>query len=791
MPLVNDTLRNFVGGELAPSVQARGDIKVYSNGCERLDNFIIETTGPVKFRTGTHFVCTTRRNALARFLPFQFSDKQAYLIECTPGYFRFYKDNGIIVHSDKSITGITAASPAVVTCAGHGFSNEDEVFINSVKGMETLNGKSYIVKSVTTDTFALYDNDGNAVSTEGTAYTSGGVLNKIVEVATPYTDVSNLSDDEIMDYLQKIDYTQNTDTMYIVHPKYAPRKLTRSSHTNWTFKEFSRTNDYMTEAGKYPGAVAFDGAGRLIYAGFEDEPDLILMSRGPDSESGASRYDDFTTGTLANDAIKMYLAAANGKVIVIKWLAVNNRYFLAGTESGLLRIVPSDGYDNAFSAETLPIARPIDSDGCAGIKPIPKGNMLFYFQKGALTLRCLEYDLVYDSYKSVDKNLVADTITLGGCREIAYMHGRPDLICIPKRNGKLIGLTYHETEEVSGWQRFTIGGNNVKVLSCGIMPRDVNHDQLWLIVERKINGKTRRYVEYLTDFENFLTPEDFYTDEYGKEDDLEKFNNDLFERQKLECHLDSSLTYDGSTAGTDNNATITIGDVVTMDNGVKLAYFTSSVAIFDSDDLDRQIWRIHDSGVGSGRASIVEFVNSKKVRCKILKDFDKTSLAPGSWSLTTANISGLDHLEGETVKVVTDGALHPDCVVSNGKITLKAQADVVHVGYGYRGLLKSTNLNIGGTSGSAQNKPRNAYKVIFEFLNTIGVKFGTDLYNLTKIDFRNVGSRTNRPQPLFSGSKYKIYDDRTENRKYAYVVQDSPLPCTIQAIDVFMETVDE
>ena len=85
MPLVNDTLRNFVGGELCPSVRARGDIKVYSNGCERLENFILETTGPVKYRTGTIFVNPTRRNALARFIPFQFSDQQAYLIEVTPG----------------------------------------------------------------------------------------------------------------------------------------------------------------------------------------------------------------------------------------------------------------------------------------------------------------------------------------------------------------------------------------------------------------------------------------------------------------------------------------------------------------------------------------------------------------------------------------------------------------------------------------------------------------------------------------------------------------------------------
>ena len=116
---------------------------------------------------------------------------------------------------------------------------------------------------------------------------------------------------------------------------------------------------------------------------------------------------------------------------------------------------------------------------------------------------------------------------------------------------------------------------------------------------------------------------------------------------------------------------------------------------------------------------------------------------------------------------------------------------MVHVGYKYRGLIKTTNLNAGGTSGSAQNKPRNVYKVIFELLNSLGVKFGTDLYRLSKLPFRSVDSRLNRPSPLFSGPYEKVFDDKTKKRKNVYIVQDSPLPCTIQAIDVFMEVVDD
>lgn len=789
MPLVNDTMRNFAGGELSVSVAARGDLKVYSNGCERIENFLPETVGPIKYRTGTRFCNPTRRNQVARFIPFQFSDKQAYLIEVTPGWFRFYKDNGIIVEDlkDKTITAITSANPAVVTMTGHGLANGNEVFISGVTGsMKSLNGKSYIVKDVTTDTFTLYNDEEQGIDTTGLNYVSGGTCSKIVEVENPYTDIEGKSDEEILDYLNEIQYTQNTDTMIMVHPKYPPRKLTRSSHTSWTFKTYERTSDYMTGEGKYPGAVAFDGNGRLIFAGFENEPDLILMSRGPDSKTGDTRYDDFTTGTLANDAIKMYLAPANGKVIVVKWLAVNNRYFLVGTESGLVRITSSDGYDSAFSAETLPIARPIDSYGCAKAKPVPKGNLLFYLQKGSLIFRCLEYDLVYDSYKSVDKNLIADRITSGGCLEIVFQSGRPDIIWIPKRNGILIGLTYHETEDVAAWHRTIIGGNNAKVLSVGVMPRDNQFDQAWLIVERKINGKIKRYVEYFTDFEEFLSKEDFFTGEENETDDLERYNNDMFERQKLQCHLDCSLLYDGADIGTNAEATLTINR---REDG--LLEVSSDKSVFATTDLDRQIWRIHEKGYGSGRMAIVEVTDNQNVVCKLLREFDTNTLAPGLWALTTDHIGGLEHLEGETISVVADGAVHTDCIVKKGEISLTAQADVIHVGYKYRGLIKTTNLNIGGTSGSAQNKAKNVFKVVFEFLNSLGVKFGTNLYNLSKLDFRSVNSRLNRPSPLYSGPKDKVFDDRTEKRKHCYVVQDSPLPCTIQALDVFMEVVDD
>lgn len=72
--------------------------------------------------------------------------------------------------SAVSITGATQANPVVITATAHGFSNNDVIGIFSVGGMTEINGRTFTVANVTTDTFELSGEDG----TGHTAYTSGG-----------------------------------------------------------------------------------------------------------------------------------------------------------------------------------------------------------------------------------------------------------------------------------------------------------------------------------------------------------------------------------------------------------------------------------------------------------------------------------------------------------------------------------------------------------------------------------------------------------------------------------------
>lgn len=77
---------------------------------------------------------------------------------------------GTATAATKTITGITAANPPVVTSAAHGYTNGQLVFIDSVGGMTQVNKRLFVVANQSTNTFELKGVDGTGY----TAYTSGG-----------------------------------------------------------------------------------------------------------------------------------------------------------------------------------------------------------------------------------------------------------------------------------------------------------------------------------------------------------------------------------------------------------------------------------------------------------------------------------------------------------------------------------------------------------------------------------------------------------------------------------------
>lgn len=646
----------------------------------------------------------------------------------------------------KNISGVTNANPGVVTTStAHGLTTGQEIYIDSIVGMTALNGQFYTVKVLTTTTFSLVTSpEGIDVdTTTWAAYTSGGTI---------------------------------------------------------------------TVTDKFPRACSFTDSGRLVLAATLADPETMWFSSAP--STGTTAFDNFLNGTAATNGITATLTPIHGKVDSIQWLAFTSKFLVAGTYGSIRRVYGSTE-ETAVSVTDFN-AKSVNSFGCALTLPVSNGESLFYIQRGSYLLRSLEYDITIDGYDTVDRNLVADAITKSGIRQICEQQGKPDIVWGSRYDGRYIGLTFKEKEDISGWHRHYLSGEHRntqgivqkygKVLWVARMPRPSMTDQLWFVVEREMNGQTYRTVEYMNDWVTYSDFRDFYTGEDNYDSDREQWINALYEDQKDAIYLDCSLTYDGTTYGTNGNTYLTPGAGATgvnvggqpMGMALALTYpyvtFLSSTPVFTASMVGRELRKQYDvNGDGGGRARIVEYISPLEVRTQILSVFNNLEpIAPGRWFLTASTISGLDHLEGQTVGVIQDGGPGNDAVVTNGTITLDAQYSKVHVGFKYRGMIETLNLDSGGVTGSAQAKNRNLIGAAFRFLESLGSKFGTDPYKLEQLSFRSTADKLSRPTPIFTGLKEQTYFDSWEQDiKRLVVIQDLPLPCTILSIDCFMDTTDE
>jgi hypothetical protein len=258
----------------------------------------------------------------------------------------------------------------------------------------------------------------------------------------------------------------------------------------------------------------------------------------------------------------------------------------------------------------------------------------------------------------------------------------------------------------------------------------------------------------------------------------------MIEAMKEHIHLDCSLTYDGSAFGTAAAAAVTPSAVTGTAINI-----TASAAVFTAGMVGREIWKKTVDGVGYGRARITQFTNSTSVVCRVLSDFNNTSaMAAGNWFLTTDALTNLDHLEGRTVQVITDGGVHPDCVVDDGEIELDYQASVVHVGLDYPGFLQPVTVEGGGTTGPAQGKPRVVNEVGVQFLNSLGAEVGTDPYKPETIKFVTMPLRIGNVQLLYTGIKTVPLTDTWNTDKTIYIRQRKALPCVVQFLQCRVET---
>lgn len=115
--------RSFAGGEMSPEFFARVDDAKHIIGLETCHNFVVKPHGAVENRAGFKFVNEVKDSSKAtRIIPFVFSSDQTVVIEVGEGYFRFHS-NGATVGPGTPAAWLTATGYEVGDLVSNGGTN--------------------------------------------------------------------------------------------------------------------------------------------------------------------------------------------------------------------------------------------------------------------------------------------------------------------------------------------------------------------------------------------------------------------------------------------------------------------------------------------------------------------------------------------------------------------------------------------------------------------------------------------------------------------------------------------
>lgn len=793
MARVSTIVTNFKSGEISPRLEGRIDLQKYNEAAQTLSNMLVFPSGGASRRPGTYFAGRSKDGGKVRLVNFEFSDEQAYVLEFGANYIRFFKDGGILTEATTNITGATSANPVVITANSHGLSNGDRVFISGVGGMTEINNLEFTVANATTNTFELSGIDGSAYTT----YTSGGTVGKIVEVATSYS---------VTDIFE-INFTQSADVVYLAHKDHEPAKLTRTTATSFTLADIA----------------------------FVDGPYL------DENATDITLYASAQTGTVTVTAsASLFTSDDVGRYIRFReLLETHHDEWAASTSYADGDTVRYDGhvYEQVTgSTETSGNTPPVHLSGTETY-----GNIDWEYQHddtGYVKITAFTSATEVTAVVQTDDQGVAvlpdhvvgaaDATKRWSLGAFGGDQGYPRAVAFYEQRLYFAGTT-GQPQTIFGsvsadFENHTPGTEDDAAINITIASDRVN------VIRHLLPG---RFLQILTTSSEFtlsggagtqpVTPTNVNVlreTTFGTSDVRPlRAGNSTILLQKGQEKI-KEITFDLDTDGllgidltilADHIPRGGLIDMVWQQEPELILWFVHSDGRLIGLTYDRANaaigWHTHSLGgngivesitaIPSGAedqvyVSVKRTINGETVRhIEYLKTInfggDVTDAFFVDSGLTydgsaTSTITGLNHLEGETVSVLADGSAHADKTVSGGSITLDRDAEKVHIGYGYTSIVETLRLEAGANDGVAQGKIKRIHGVTVRFLESVGAEVGPDLNNLDRIPFRDSSMAMDEAVPIFSGDKEIFLPSGYETDARIIVRQTQPLPMTITAI---------
>lgn len=548
---------------------------------------------------------------------------------------------------------------------------------------------------------------------------------------------------------------------------------------------------------------------RMIYAGTEHQPQTIWGSVTAD-------YENFQTG-IDDDLSWAYTIGAQERNAIL-WVVAQN-HLLIGTTGGEWRAGGGEGTE-PITPSSIRIRRQ-SNYGSADVLGRVVNEVVLFPQRNGRKIRELVFSFERDGYVAPDLTILAEHVTEGGVVQTAYQQQPDSILWAITGAGRLVGMTYEREQDVVGWHRHeTLGAFESVATIYGS-----GDDEVWVVVRRLIDGAIVRYIERLNPAKWTVLDDAFFVDSGVTVDGGGSLGVDAITAARppvvsctghgfsdgdlVRMRTNGIAAIEGKVAVVTNKSTdgFELFRVDGTPYDLRLATVYVAIAAFDlgtgsweafigTHDFEAgdDIWAQESPGEDPLPTTVISVTATSIVFAELNARIDNFEtgryfLRAGSTAYAGGGtvqrvfdkVTGLEHLEGETVQLLVDGGAHPDQVVSGGEVELDEPGTTIHCGLGYASILQPMRLDVDPASGPSMGQVKQVREVVVRLLNTLGLSYG-DGEDEWMLPFRDTNDFMDEPPPLFTGDKQLDFDGDFDFDGTVILSQRLPMPMTVLAM---------
>ncbi len=576
---------------------------------------------------------------------------------------------------------------------------------------------------------------------------------QILSGGSPYEISSPYLTAELFD----IKWAQSADIMYIVHPNHETMKLSRTGHTSWSLTQVDFTNG--------PYLAINSTTTTLTPASAAVGTGVNITASAVTGINGGAGFQTTDVGRLItfNSGIAKITARTNTTVVVCTILtAFTNTNAKADWKLGAFSDTTGHPSCVSFFEQRLVFAGTTDEP-----------QTLFFSAAG-------DYENMTTGTNAGDAMVY--TIASNQVNAIRYMKAVRTLV---------VGTTGGEFTVSADGTDASITPTNItikKQSSFGTANVDAIPAGNAILFLQKARRKIRE-LQYNFDSDGYQAPDLTILNETATDTGINEMSFQQEPSSIIWCVRDdgvlAALTYQRSE------------NVIAWTRHIFGGSFGSgnsvceSVASISGTLTEDEVWVIVKRTINGATKRYVECFSNFE-----FDETDATSFRFLDSHLTysgssVSSLSGLSHLEGQTVSILADGSVHANKVVNSGAVTLDRSVTKAVIGLSYDSILQTMRIEGGAAEGTSQGKTKRISKVVLRLFETVGVKVGPSLSNLEIIPFRTTSSNLSAPvNTLLAGDKEIEFNDDYNSDGFIFIKQDQPLPCSILSIYPTLVTSD-